>query len=624
MMKLMMVPLALLSLVRMDIEYLRDQPQWSLWGDRRHIHWDEEDHVWVNTNLRYEGWINADWEASIHHPKLRDDLLHGERVPVKKRIIVVFRNDFWRRQDDLPAVAAAFFAEQRSRRRLLLINVEQFSEQHERAWPHLGMLTVGTVAHEEGWDVGFWDELIQGPVPLETVVEPGDVIGLSLVVTGMDRGVELARQAKALGARHVIAGNDAAIFRAKQLLRIPDRPIDAVFTSNSTTAVRLFFREIQSKDLREIEIQDVATDADQAETRSNERSVLRLDLAREKNLRRAHAFDPMDGFTIPNLALYSPEYWERIWTFYRSAYGHKHADPANLRNATIHLAQGCTRTRGTDVCTYCTIYGVGDIRVPDEEYLARLAERYQAFGINYLYNVTDSAFEMRPLASRLRAIGFRTNGLIIYGRAQGLAAQRALLDDWMGLVSERLLINCGMDSGDDGMLHQGILKSSSSRGSRVAENRQAVRNLRDSGAHLHASLIFGSPGETVESCERTLEFTQWFADTLGPQLDLVESDLYWLNFGSLAGRVFRDYDYARELAARAGKDISPEDWRRDFGQHAEALSVPWSAQQAWYRRFTRIDDETAAEYRRRVVELMNRHPGRIKGREYAFKSPHET
>lgn len=617
MMKLIMIPLVLLSLLRVEIEYLKDQPEESLWGDPKNHCWDDENHVWINRNYNIDNWA-VFGPREVYLEQVRWAKQHPDRIPVKKRILVVFRNDLWRRSDDLPIVAAAFFAEQRSKRRFLLINVEQFSQQHERAWPHLGILSVGTVAHEEGWDVEFWDELIQGPVPLETVVQPEDVVGLSLVVTGMDRGVELAREAKALGARHVIAGNDAAIFQAKQILRLPDRPIDAVFTSNSTTAVRLFFREIQSKDLREIQIQDVATDPDRAEMRSNERAVLRIDLARQRNLRRSRAYDPMDGFIVPNLGLYSPEYWERIWTFYRSTYGHKHIDPASLRNATIHLAQGCTRTRGTDACTYCTIYGVGDIRVPDERYLARLAERYEAFGINYLYNATDSALEMRPLVSRLRVIGFRTNGLVIYGRAQGLAKERALLDDWMGLVSERLLINCGMDSGDDGMLHQGILKSSSSRGSRVGENRQAVLNLRASGAHLHMSLIFGSPGETVASCERTMEFAQWSTDTLGSQLDVVESDLYWLNFGSPASRVFRDFDYARELAALAGKDISSEDWYHDFGRHAEALSVPETVQRAWYNHFTRIDIDTAWSYQRRVVELMDRHSGSINGRQYAF------
>src|SRR5258706_14694820 len=140
-------------------------------------------------------------------------------------------------------------------RRFKLINVEESltemaaDQLQFRVWPHLGLLYVATVADEEGREVSLYDELVQGYVDMEEFVEPGDVVGLSLVASGMSRGVELARQAKRLGANLRIVGKDAAIFRADQPIRLPDHPIDAVFTSNSLTSVRQFMRHITSATL---------------------------------------------------------------------------------------------------------------------------------------------------------------------------------------------------------------------------------------------------------------------------------------------------------------------------------------------------------------------------------------
>lgn len=507
-------------------------------------------------------------------------------------------------------------------RRTLLINVEEqqgFDDQY-KVWPHLGLLSIGTVAEQEGWEVVLWDELNQGHIALESLVQPGDIVGLSLVTTGIERGVELAREAKVLGARYVVAGNDSAIFRAAQILRLPGHPIDAVFTSNSTRAVRRFYREVTNTSVEQLAIANMATAADLAPVRSNETKVLKAEFVAHK----AMGPDLLDGFTVPNLSLFTDDYWNGVWDRYRKVYGHKHTNPTTVQNALIHLAQGCTRTQGTTACTYCTIYGIGDIRVPREGYLARVIEAYDRFSVNTFFNVTDSALEMAPLAKRLRQIGWQPEALTIYGRAQGMSQSPKLLDEWVALARHRLLVNCGMDSADPRILHQGVVKSSSIHGSMVEENRRAVENIKKSGAHLHFSLIFGSPGESTASCERNMEFLTWVTETLGPQLDVAETDIYWLNHGSAAARVFHDYRYAQELAALAGKEISSTEWQRDFAQYADTLSVPKTVEESWYTHFTTLDLSTALEYVDRAKRLMDEHPGRVKMRDFAFKSPNDA
>lgn len=604
----------LTSSVKIEVRYNKNAPQWILWGNPENITWDPDRHVWINNNPSGELWRLGDKE-----------LTKSEEVPVDKRYYVILQDDLWRREETYASILALGTMQGQKRKgRFVLINVEENnnSDDQYRIWPHLGILTVGTIADEEGYEVVLWDELNQGHADLETIIQPGDIVGLSMVVSGMRRGIELARKAKDLGARYVIAGNDGVIFRAPQVLALSERPIDAVFTSNSTNAVRQFFRQINDvSNIDELQITDVTTRVDLAPVRSNESSVMTAELKERTHARHTGTFDPMDGFVVPKLDLFSANYWEQLWERYRSQFGHKHTNPSGVRNALIHLAQGCTRTRGQDACTYCTIYGIGDIRLPSQSHLERTMEIYHAFGIDTYFNVTDSALEMRALAKRIAQIDVKPETMVIYGRAQGMAQHPEFIDAWMGTASNRLLINCGMDSGDPRMLHTGIVKSSLIRGSMVDENRLAVKNVKAAGAHLHFSLIFGAPGETVDSCRRSMEFLHWAAETLGAQLDVVETDIYWLNFGSAAARVFHDYTYAQTLAQMADKDISRRQWYWSFAQHANELVVPWESQVAWYTHFTQIDVETAQDYNRQAFAYMDQHPERVRARYYAFNDP---
>ncbi len=509
-------------------------------------------------------------------------------------------------------------------RRFVLINPEQSLNENVpydlqyRIWPHLGLLYVGTVAHEEGYEVVLHDELVQGYANLEKLVRPGDVVGLSLVSTGMQRGIELAYHAKALGAAYVIAGNDAATFRASQILGIRGKPIDVIATTNSLTAIRTLLRHLGTIRLEDMRIPGIAI-VPSGVNRSNEVEMLKAEQVIRIQLTRTGETDPQDVFIVPKLDLYSNEYWELVWTNYREVFGHKHGDPASVRNALTLFAQGCTRTAGSDVCSYCGIADVADIRTASRTHLKQLLDGFSSFGINYIFNTTDSVFEMRAVAHDLRELGgYFSEGMMLYGRAAGLASQPDLIDEWLSLTGGRLLINVGMDSGDERVLSLGVSKASR-KGSRLDENYQAVRNIASSGAHLHYSLIFGSPGETRESCERSLKFFEWSRDVLGTQLDQCETDIYWLNYGAPASKVFHDYAYAQRLAALSGKEIPYAVWQRAFYKQRDELVVPWSAQEAWYHWFTSITVEEAQEYNAHVSRVMATHEAAAPGRAKAFK-----
>ena len=606
----------LLAAIIIKPEFI-DEPASILWGNPELISFDPATKIYTNRNPGKETlFVRTDIQAGF------TKWTKPEKVPTRKKIVFSTRSDLFCRKQTYVYVGTFYGAVTcaRTSRRFVLINVEETlldltkeSDRQYRVWPHLGILFVGTAAHEEGYDVILWDELVLGKVPLEEIVKPGDIVGFSLVVTGIERGMELARLSKKLGARYCIAGNDSAIFRSKNILSLPDKPIDAVFTGNSVVAVKTFFREIDTVGMEAINIAGVETKPEHT-LRSNvyenllaEQSARKLMVMSQKN----------DVFIVPKLDLFDEKYWNEVWSNYRGEFGHKHKNPNTVRNAIALFAQGCTRTRGTDVCSYCTIAGVADLRLPDDEYLVKTAEAYQNFGIDAIFNATDSAFEMASVVEALIRLKIHWNAMKIYGRAQGIARNPHLLEKWLSVVNDRLLINVGMDSGDNRLLLEGVSKSSIKVGSRLSENHEAVRLVKASGAHLHYSLIFGIPGETLASCESSIEFLEWSIQMLGTQLDLVETDKYWLNYGSPASKVFHDYDYAVHLAGIAGKYISKSDWVNHFALHAEELVVPWHVEEAWYRFFTHIDVETADEFNNRAATIMAQHTGSIRGR--AFK-----
>ena len=232
---------------------------------------------------------------------------------------------------------------------------------------------------------------------------------------------------------------------------------------------------------------------------------------------------------------------------------------------------------------------------------------------------------MTPLVAKLEKLE-PVDTMVIYGRAQAIAKHPELIRRWLGVVNERLLINCGMDSGDETMLSLGIDKSARKDGSRLHENMRAVLNIKNAGpkAHLHFSVIFGSPGETKESCERTMKFVRWAIRKLGSQLDVVEADRWWVNFGAPCAVVFHNYDEAVKRAALAGKTISQEEWQEQFAQYSEELSVPDSCQAAWYRFFTNITRDEADEYNVQVQELVRKIPDSASPRYFAFRPPSEV
>lgn len=458
--------------------------------------------------------------------------------------------------------------------RMVLINVDKEDtdySSHGQSWGHLGLLHIGTVAEQEGLEVVLWDEFILGKADLGILVQPGDVVGLSVLVTSVVEAQDYARKAKGIGASYVFCGNDQASFRAQQMLR--NNAIDGVFIGDDLTPIR--------KVLRTLRQESTLPDSEVAGFVRRGQSMV---VSRK---RRQDA----EYFIIPNLSLYPQEYWEKVWDNHRKLNGFEYSSPNTLKNSTILLAGGCSR--GKNLCAYCSIYDAWNIRKANEEQVSNLISTYKDFGINDFFSVADSMYEMAAVLEQIRESGQKLPNLALYARAAGIARHPFNINLLQEIVDTGGVVkfNIGLDSGDDRILRNGVQK-----GHGIDIQYRAIRQIKEAGIHLHCSFVFGSPGETRASCERTLEFIHYVADQLGNNLVQIESDLWWLNFGAPCSKVFYDYGYACELAGKAGKTISKEQWEIQFASRSNELVVPLETERAWYRFFTSITLEEAQEY----------------------------
>ena len=151
-----------------------NEPSWLLWGNPELISYDTETQTYTNRSTEIENWRRFGDSDTDTVKKLTQP----EKVPTKKKLILSVRTQLFYHKYTYICVGTwhimSHTSQNKSSWRFILINVEETlldltkeSDRQYRVWPHLALLFVGTTAHEEGYDVILWDELVQGKVPLE-------------------------------------------------------------------------------------------------------------------------------------------------------------------------------------------------------------------------------------------------------------------------------------------------------------------------------------------------------------------------------------------------------------------------------------------------------------------------
>ncbi len=151
-------------------------------------------------------------------------------------------------------------------------------------------------------------------------------------------------------------------------------------------------------------------------------------------------------------------------------------------------------------CAYCTYPALEGraMRLFDPESLGREARALQEAGAKYIF-ITDSDFNAHPEHSLAVARSFRAHGLTIpWG---GYFAPRKPPDGYYGELAA-----CGLTHAEFGTdaLSERML-ANVGKAFEVADVFAAQRAARDAGIHTAHFMLFGGPGETIETIDEALD-----------------------------------------------------------------------------------------------------------------------
>ena len=474
---------------------------------------------------------------------------------------------------------------------------------HGQSWNRLGHMMMSTVIKEEfpGAEVVAWDGLTKGAPDMETLIQEGDVVFFSILVTGSELSIQYARKARERGARYVFAGDHQGALAHRLFIRERwggQSLFDAIAISSDLNVVREFVRAAR---------EDRAPSGPGVVTYEGQPAEMPQD---------------PDFFCAPDFSVV--DNWDQIIGNYVETHGWMHERfsairPAQIRNATIMTgARGCTIGKSKR-CAFCGINEVELVRNSGSDHVLQLFTLYRENGINTFYAVADSMFENAAALKMLLALPseLRPTNLILYGRAAGISRRPYLLDEWRKVIPPDglLKINCGLE---------GLDPSKFGKGHGSDENVKTVQEIaKRKDICLHASGIIGSPGQTRQEVSRSIEFAQWVTSTLGDeQLHAFEWDYLHLNHafldsqgklqGAKLGRLLWDEGYAFELNASCSPHrLTSEEWRTKIRPYADRVEFDSNLTELYYRYFTGISLEEASEAIHRIEDILA--TGRTRG-----------
>jgi anaerobic magnesium-protoporphyrin IX monomethyl ester cyclase len=168
--------------------------------------------------------------------------------------------------------------------------------------------------------------------------------------------------------------------------------------------------------------------------------------------------------------------------------------------AYLISARGCPYR-----CPFCsTSHFWGKMRSHSPDFIARTVQKFIAdFNSDYLV-VLDDLFAVNP--QRLREIksAFNKYGILDKIKATECTARTNLIDDKLCEALKELKVktlNFGFESGSDQILK--YLKQDSVD---VETNKRAILLCQKHGFNIYGSLMYGSPGETIEDFKKTDKF----------------------------------------------------------------------------------------------------------------------
>lgn len=164
----------------------------------------------------------------------------------------------------------------------------------------------------------------------------------------------------------------------------------------------------------------------------------------------------------------------------------------------VYSRKGCVWREKTDGgCVFCMIPHRGMRFRSPENLWKEISHFYKEYGVNYFWEVSDTfteddAWIQDFLKTRPDDIDVAFH---LYGRPNHITSRMAKVLKELNAFE----VFIGAESGDDQMLKNMV------KGSKVEHTRRAVEALANEGIYTIVSFVFGLPGETHESLQRTID-----------------------------------------------------------------------------------------------------------------------
>ncbi len=159
-------------------------------------------------------------------------------------------------------------------------------------------------------------------------------------------------------------------------------------------------------------------------------------------------------------------------------------------------------------CTFCaSSHFWGKMRFHSADFVARTVKKFiDDFHLDYLdcIKVIDDLFTVNLQRLKELKIVFEKYGVLNRIKAVECCARTNLINDKLCVILKELKVktlNFGFESGSDRILK--YLKQNSIN---VETNRRAILFCKKYGFNVYGSLMYGSPGETVEDMKKTNDF----------------------------------------------------------------------------------------------------------------------
>jgi len=340
--------------------------------------------------------------------------------------------------------------------------------------PSLGVMALKTFVEQNSDEkVEFIDGTFSEIDDLVTRIRKDrpQIYGTSSQLVSHENSLRLLKEAKRLGAITIMGGHNPTQLSQEIVTNNPF--VDFVVCGDGEEALLEIVRDSDPREIPNLTYRD-----DSGNVITNPRINLSLDSL------------PIVRYDSISLTPYLKQVAETTFderipiTNYQRVYSHK----------------GCGNRENTPGCVFCGRADIGVRFKSPKRYLEELVYLQEQIGADYVFDVGDDLLydpkwlqelvELKELEGKLNLhIG-------CFGRSNRIDAKNAELLRRLGVVE----VVIGFESGDPYILKR------ASRGKASPEtNLFAAENLARNGIDVCASYVFGLPGETEESMEKTLE-----------------------------------------------------------------------------------------------------------------------